>query len=165
MNGHTVLVVDDERGVRDAWARALRLEGYVVHTAASADRALELCDEHVFDVVIVDFLMPQMDGVELLRRIRKKQPLTRSVLVSGKIDRAADEQEVSREAREAVEADLYLHKPVPNDRLKQAIAELVTSQGQREWKEIAGVVTREGKRGAKGTRDLARKLKKLTKHK
>src|SRR5262249_7667448 len=103
------------------------------------------------------------DGVELLRRIRRKQPLTRSVLVSGKIERTADEKVIGQQAREAVEADAYLHKPVSNERLKETIEALVAKGAPRTWKDIADIIGREQNRGPAKGRELAKALKKLTK--
>ncbi len=163
MANETILVVDDEETEREGWKRALRLAGYHVHAASNAGDALTLCDEQAFDVVILDFLMPQMDGVELLRRIRQKQPVVRSVLVSGKIQPSVDEKEITQQAREAVEADAYLHKPVSNDRLKETIHSLMAAGTPQTWKEVADVVTREKGRGPRKGRDLARALRKLTK--
>ena len=165
MAGETVLVVDDERATREGWQRALRLAGYNCFAAAGAREALALCDEHTFDAVVLDFMMPEMDGITLLGRIRRKQPLTRSILVSGKLGLAADEQEISRHAREAVEVDIYLNKPVSNDRLKDEIGKLVAGVPPADWKTVAETVVREEKRGAKAGRELARTLKTLAKKK
>ena len=66
----TVLVVDDDEGVTKTFARMLRLEGYKVHTAVSAEQGLteaQLCHP---DAILLDLRMPQVDGVEFLRRLR-----------------------------------------------------------------------------------------------
>ena len=72
MNGvtATVLVVDDEPAVRDAVARALRYEGYTVVTAADGQEALEAQALAPADAIVLDVLMPNLDGLEVCRRLR-----------------------------------------------------------------------------------------------
>ena len=66
-----VLVVDDEAPVREALRRALTLEGYSVELAADGAEALHrLSDEGAADAVVLDVLMPGIDGLEVCRRIR-----------------------------------------------------------------------------------------------
>ena len=67
-----VLVVDDERSVRDALSRALRSEGYDVQLAASGGDALGLLSEASPDVIVLDIGMPGLDGLETCRLIRAK---------------------------------------------------------------------------------------------
>lgn len=65
-----VLVVDDEQAVRDAVARALRYEGYTVATAADGKEALEVQALEPADALVLDVLMPNLDGLEVCRRLR-----------------------------------------------------------------------------------------------
>ena len=66
-----ILVVDDERAVRESLRRALELEGYEIELADDGERALELLREGVdADAVILDVLMPGIDGLEVCRRLR-----------------------------------------------------------------------------------------------
>jgi two-component system, OmpR family, response regulator MprA len=65
-----VLVVDDEQAVRDAVARALRYEGYTVATAADGREALEAQALEPADAIVLDVLMPNLDGLEVCRRLR-----------------------------------------------------------------------------------------------
>jgi two-component system response regulator MprA len=68
--GPRILVVDDERAVRESLRRALVLEGYEIELAADGEQALELVRTHEPDAVILDVLMPRLDGVEVCRRLR-----------------------------------------------------------------------------------------------
>jgi two-component system response regulator MprA len=71
MRAMRVLVVDDERAVRESLRRALELEGYDVELAADGEEALErLGAPSVADAVILDVLMPGIDGLEVCRRLR-----------------------------------------------------------------------------------------------
>ncbi len=67
----TVLVVDDEQRIAEAVAMNLELEGYQVITAAGGQEAIEKVTRDIPDLVILDVMMPDMDGFETLRRIRE----------------------------------------------------------------------------------------------
>jgi two-component system response regulator MprA len=69
-NESSVLLVDDDRALRDAVGRALRLEGYRVFVAAEGREALALLGSQQMDLVVLDVSMPVMDGLEVCRRIR-----------------------------------------------------------------------------------------------
>jgi len=68
--GRRVLVVDDEHSIVDAVATALRYEGFVVHTAGNGRAALALAQEHDLDLIVLDVMMPDLDGLEVARRLR-----------------------------------------------------------------------------------------------
>ena len=161
-----ILIVDDEKLERESWERALRLEGYSVWTAPGAEQALEQCDGHSFDLVILDFLMPGTDGVELLQRIRKRLPLVRSIIVSGKLAEEVGESDVSTMLRETVEASRYLHKPVSNERLKACIEELLTSHpSEKSWQDIAKMAVNAKNAKIRSAKEASKNLRKLLKKK
>ncbi len=66
-----ILVVDDDEGVREALSEFLRSLGYVVVPVTNGEEALTEFGMGEFDVVMADLIMPNMDGLELLRRIRE----------------------------------------------------------------------------------------------
>ncbi len=87
-----VLVVDDEPAVREAIERALRLEGYEVGVAADGDEALRMLREAPADAVVLDVLMPRIDGLEACRRLRAAGDRTPILMVTardGVTDRVA----------------------------------------------------------------------------
>lgn len=159
-----ILIVDDEANVLKGWARALRLAGYRVSTASTAQEALNLADEHPFDVTVLDFLMPSMTGIELLTRLRKKLPTIRSVVISGRIDKKLTADQLTSTLRDAVEADVYLHKPVSNQDLTETIAKLL-SGAERSWKEFASQTVNAKAIKIKTAKDTAKELKKNLKNK
>ena len=67
----SLLVVDDSKMNREVLGLRLSRRGFQVQTAESGLRALELLEEHPFDLALLDIMMPDMDGIEVLRRIRK----------------------------------------------------------------------------------------------
>ena len=80
----TVMLVEDEDAVRLFSARALRNKGYKVIEARSGENALELLATHPqIDVLVTDVVMPQMDGTELIKRVREQRPTMRVICISG----------------------------------------------------------------------------------
>ena len=96
-----VLLVDDERQITDALRRSMRGEPFEVLTAASAEEALRILEQHPVDVVVSDERMPGMNGSELLARVRRLYPETIRMMLTGRasIDtamRAINEGEIYR---------------------------------------------------------------------
>jgi diguanylate cyclase (GGDEF)-like protein/PAS domain S-box-containing protein len=79
----TLLLVDDEENIVAALRRVLRVEGWLVLSASSAEQALQLMALHEVDVILSDQRMPGMTGVELLRRARQLYPDTIRLVLSG----------------------------------------------------------------------------------
>ena len=103
-HGARILVVDDEPQIRRSLQVNLESKNYAVVTAASGDEALEEMDRRKPDVVIVDLVLPSIDGIEVTRRIREQSPVPIIVLSA-----IGDE----RKKVEALEsgADDYVTKP------------------------------------------------------
>ncbi|GIX47213.1 MAG: hypothetical protein KatS3mg131_1424 [Candidatus Tectimicrobiota bacterium] len=87
-----VLVVDDEVEMLTLLRSYLSREGYAVKTAPSAETALQLLEEHDFDVVLTDLRMRGMSGLELLQEIRAARPETQIILMTafGSIETAIE---------------------------------------------------------------------------
>jgi DNA-binding response OmpR family regulator len=71
----TILIVDDDRSVADTFARMLKLEGFSVATALSAEAGLELADSVSPQAIILDMRMPITNGLQFLRHVRSKPHL------------------------------------------------------------------------------------------
>jgi DNA-binding response OmpR family regulator len=71
----TILIVDDDRSVADTFARILKLEGFEVATAMSAEAGMEIADSVAPDAIILDMRMPITNGLQFLRVIRSKPHL------------------------------------------------------------------------------------------
>ena len=78
-----VLVVDDEKEFVETLSERLSLRNYDVTTSLSGDDAVEEVKNHLFDVIILDVLMPGMSGIETLREIKQIKPLTEVIMLTG----------------------------------------------------------------------------------
>jgi DNA-binding NtrC family response regulator len=78
-----VLIVDDERAILRALAAILEDSGFQVFTAESGRQATAILSEHPIDLLITDLSMPDEDGIELVRRLKKDHPTLKLITMSG----------------------------------------------------------------------------------
>ncbi len=78
-----VLVIDDDAVVGHSFDRVLSGKGYAVDTALSGEEGLKDIEDHEYDVIFTDIKMPGMDGIEVARRIKARNPLTPIVVITG----------------------------------------------------------------------------------
>src|SRR3990167_9053953 len=83
LRGRRILLVDDETDTLDACMQILRKDGYQVETAVSAREAIQLLRSRPFDLAITDLKMPQVDGLELLKAIKRVDPELAVVMITG----------------------------------------------------------------------------------
>jgi DNA-binding NtrC family response regulator len=90
--GHRLLIVEDEPLLRITMADALRKEGWTVDVAEDGVKGNALFEQHLHDVVLTDLVMPRMDGMALLKRIKAVEPDTTVVMITahGSVDRAVE---------------------------------------------------------------------------
>ena len=84
--GQTILLVDDNRDGLLVRRALLEEAGYHVTSALNGEEGLKAFEGSSFDVVVTDYRMPKMDGLQLIVRIRKLKPQTSIVLLSGFVD-------------------------------------------------------------------------------
>ena len=99
------LVVEDDPTNRIWVTQLLRLRGLEVQAVANAEAALELLHERSFDLLIVDWVLPEMDGLTLTRKVRVSHPDTIILVVTGRTEAGALEQVMASGASD------YLAKP------------------------------------------------------
>ncbi|MBN2227418.1 MAG: response regulator [candidate division Zixibacteria bacterium] len=108
-NSVSVLVVDDEAGVRSVLEQILQLKGYHVHGVGSGREALEYLKTYAVDLVLSDIVMPEISGLELLQVIKKQLPHVGVVIMTGHGDAYTVKQALS------LGADEYITKPFRGD--------------------------------------------------
>ena len=121
-SGPVVLVVDDDERVRELVRAALEVEGYVVREAGGADEGMRAIEAETPDLVLLDVMMPHVDGWEMLRRIQEGHgpgalPV---VMFSGQADEEVESEAASRGARGFVGKPFDLRRLV--EQAAQAIA-------------------------------------------
>ena len=151
---HRILVTDDDRAIRESVARALELEGYEVRTASDGVQALEAVATWGPDAVVLDVMMPTLDGLGVCRSLRNRGDRTPVLILTART-------EVSdRVAGLDAGADDYLPKPFALDELLarvRALLRRVAPAGGDEGEplEAEGVRVDEAARRAwRGTREL-----------
>lgn len=128
----SLLVVDDNAMSRDLLSRQLARHGYIVATASNGREALEALGRQPFDMVLLDVIMPEMDGVETLRRIKANDRLRDVPVV---MLSSLDEVDSAVHCIE-MGADEYLSKPVNPSLLEARIAANLEIRRMRERERI-----------------------------
>lgn len=112
-----ILLVDDEKGIRDAYTMLLDVDGHHVVAAADASEALGLFEPAKFDLVITDLDMPGMKGNELAVELKKLSPAQRILMITAhpvQYDRLKNP------------VDGVLNKPFTFEELRQAVAKALS---------------------------------------
>jgi len=119
--GPVVLIVDDDERVREYVRVNLEMEGYTVREAGSAEEGLQVLEEVSPSLVLLDVMMPEVDGWEMLRRLRERHGIDAIpvVMFSGKVD-----EETAGEAAERG-AQGFLGKPFDPQRLVEHARQLL----------------------------------------
>lgn len=132
----TVLIVDDEDSIRDVCRIVARDSGLNSRTASTTEQALEIPEQHPIDIVITDLRVPQLGGIELLKRVRESFPHMAVIVLTqyGTIENAV-------EATRMGVAD-YLTKPfrIPElrDKLDRIVRVLEVDQENRVLRSNCG---------------------------
>ena len=117
-----ILVVEDERDIRDVLTETLHRWGYETQAAENGKEGLDKFQAETFSMVITDIRMPVMDGLEMLKQIKRKNPMMPIIVVTGypSVDSAVDCL--------AEGADYYIVKPINMDDLKVKIGKSFEQQ-------------------------------------
>jgi two-component system response regulator HydG len=115
--GRTILVVDDDKSILRTFTRILQKNGYKIDVAETGKEAIEKADSRHYDLVLVDIRLPDMDGTDLLVKMKKQLQSTIKIMITGFPSlesgvKALDEG-----------ADAYLVKPVKPEELLMLIEE------------------------------------------
>jgi CheY-like chemotaxis protein len=111
---HHILVVDDDRDVREAIAAAVASPGYIIHIAVDAYEAVRVLVDHAAEIIVTDVRMPGMNGFELARQAKLMRPYIHVIYMTG-FYTGKDETEERWDG-------LLLFKPVRVPDLRRAIS-------------------------------------------
>ena len=118
-----ILVVDDERAVRESLRRALELEGYEIELADDGLAALAALEDDEPDAMILDVLMPGLDGLEVARRVRREGSRLPILMLTARVE--VDDRVAGLDAG----ADDYVVKPFALDELLARLRALLRRSG------------------------------------
>jgi DNA-binding NtrC family response regulator len=118
----SILVVDDDPNVRDMLSMILRNEGYSVETVENGKQAIKTCEKLPFDVAIIDLVLPDAKGTELLCKIKKIQPNMITIIFTGHPSVESAMKAVNEKA------DAYVLKPAEMLDLLELIKRLLAEK-------------------------------------
>lgn len=107
----SILIIDDEQEIRESLEQILGVEGYRLASAATAEEGLKKMDEGVFDLVLLDINLPDRNGLELLKILRRDSPDAGVIMIT-----AYDSSQMAFQASKEG-AESYITKPWDNDKL------------------------------------------------
>ena len=125
-----ILVVDDDESIRHTMKAILKDEGFIVDLAATGSEAIQKTKETVYNVVLIDIRLPDMEGVELLKLMKDTIPKTRKIMVTGYPSMQNAITALNKNA------DVYLIKPVDLEKLLTTVKEqLQLQENERKFSE------------------------------
>lgn len=116
----TIMIVDDEKDIRDAFKKTLELAGYKVITASSGKACIDKLKKQKVDLILLDILMPKMDGVVTLKEIRSLHPMLKVMIITV----IGSEETKDKTIRLGIEG--YLVKPVGKKDLIQTVIDVLS---------------------------------------
>lgn len=131
---YKILIVDDEENILHALSQALKYSREFecdIFTAPNGQEALNELLEQQFDLVLADYKMPVLNGVDLLAQIREKYPNTIRMLVTGYSD-----IEIAKDAINKAQVHNYIGKPWDNDELILTVSEALKRKSERDSENI-----------------------------
>ncbi|AKP48849.1 MULTISPECIES: response regulator [Bacillus] len=115
-----ILIVDDQFGIRILLNEVLQKEGYETYQASNGAQALEIVDRYSPDLVLLDMKIPGMDGIEILKRMKQKDPDIRVIIMT-----AYGELDMIQEAKE-LGVLTHFAKPFDIDDIRNAVKQYIS---------------------------------------
>lgn len=117
-----ILVVDDDESIRKVLAAILEDEGYTVESVGTAEKAVQKTKRKIYNLALIDIRLPNMEGVELLTKMKDTTPKMRKIIITG--------YPTLQNAVEAVNkgADAYIVKPFDMENVLETIKEQLKKQ-------------------------------------
>ena len=119
---NTILVVDDEQTMCTILRRILEKAEYNVLTACNGEKAIEIVKKSPPDVILLDLMIPGMNGREICRAVRELAPETKIIYFSAKVEFDQQKDKTIRE-----EADMFIKKPASSRKILTGITSVLTN--------------------------------------
>jgi CheY-like chemotaxis protein len=119
-----IMIVDDEEKIRYIVRKMLEGEGYEVVDAESAKQCLEILENEKPDLILMDVMMPEMDGWEAAREV-KRDEANKDIIISMLTVKSEDEDKIK--SLDEANADWHIAKPIKRDKLLQTVGWLLTN--------------------------------------
>jgi len=137
-----VLLVDDEEDFLEAMAERMRARDMEVTTASSAGEAFKKMESETFDAIVLDFQMPEMDGMEALKSIKAKRPESQIILLTGFATVEKGVQAMKEGAADFMEKPADLE--VLSQKIKEAKAEKMVIVEKQATKKVIDIIKKYG---------------------
>ena len=121
-----IIIVDDDENIRTTMKTILEDEGYIVDLATTGNEAIEMTKEKAYNIALLDIRLPDMEGVELLKRIKNIVPRTRKIMVTGYPSMQNAISALNKNA------DAYLVKPVDVEKLLNIVKAQIQLQEEEK---------------------------------
>ena len=131
----SILIVDDDAGIRNMLSAVLNDEGYSVESAENGKQAMKMCEKTPFDVALIDIQLPDIKGTELLSRLKRIQPKMIRIIITGHPTLETAMKSVNQRA------DGYIQKPFEVTELLEKLSRLLTDRTD-EYLRISTETTR-----------------------
>ncbi len=116
MDREKILIIDDERPTLKMFSLFLEVYGFSILTAESGEEGLAIFDRERPEIVLTDIKMPGMDGIEVLREIKRRSPTTEVIVITGHGDMDLAIQALNLDAAD------FINKPIQRQSLEQALS-------------------------------------------
>ncbi|MCQ5362934.1 MAG: response regulator [Candidatus Methanomethylicia archaeon] len=122
MEEKRILIVDDDEDIVESLSTLLSNAGYVVDVALNGEEAIKKSKEKVYNVALIDVVLPDMTGIDLLTKLEERKPATRKIIITGyaSLDNAVKALNLG--------ADAYLIKPVDPEELISTVKKQIEEQ-------------------------------------
>jgi DNA-binding NtrC family response regulator len=117
-----ILIIDDDEDIVESLSTLLSNAGYVVDVALNGEEAIKKSKEKVYNVALIDVVLPDMTGIDLLTKLEERKPATRKIIITGyaSLDNAVKALNLG--------ADAYLIKPVDPEELISTVKKQIEEQ-------------------------------------
>ena len=121
-----ILIVDDDETIRKVLATILEEQGYAVDMAESGQEAINKSGEKSYNLALIDIRLPDMEGIEVLTRIKDTVPKIRKIIITGYPSLQNSVEALNRGA------DAYIMKPFDMNKVLETISEQLTKQREEK---------------------------------